>query len=141
MKSFLTLLLIALVITSCHSKSDSVNPDPKENVEVFETNFIHTVYFWLKEGITVQEKATFAAGLLDLATAPSIDKYFIGTPANTARDVIDSSYDYAWIVHFANAEDQAIYQSDSIHLDFIEKYNSLWVKVIVYDSVIKAKSE
>ena len=141
MKSLLTFLALALLITSCNSNSDRMNKDTKENVEISETNFIHTVYFWLKDGISIQEKSTFVAGLLDLGQAPSIGKFFIGTPADTDRDVIDSSYDYAWIVHFANAEDQAIYQTDSIHLDFIEKYNTLWEKVVVYDSELKAKSE
>jgi len=141
MKSLLTFLALALLITSCTPKSDKMNMDTKENTEISEISFIHTVFFWLKEGISMEEKAAFESGLNDLGKAPNIGKFFIGTPANTDREVIDSSYDYAWIVHFANAEDQAIYQSDSIHLDFIEKYEALWEKVIVYDSELKAKSE
>lgn len=141
MKSILTFLVLAILITSCNSKTDSTNMDIKENVEVSELNFIHTVYFWLKDEVTNEQKEVFESGLYELGKAPSIGKFFIGIPAKTDRDVIDSSYDYAWIVHFANGEDQAMYQTDSIHLNFIEKFNALWEKVIVYDSELLGKSE
>jgi hypothetical protein len=49
--------------------------------------------------------------------------------------VIETSYAVSWLVFFDNAADQASYQTDPIHLKFVEECSALWVKVIVYDSV------
>ena len=80
-------------------------------------------------------------GMYDLGKVSTIGKYYITTPADTERGVIDNSYDYAWIVHFKDAKNQASYQTDSLHLEFIEKYNDLWEEVQVYDSEVMGKGK
>lgn len=74
-------------------------------------------------------------GLKKLSKAPAIKDYHIGIPADTNRDVIDTTYSVSWLLLFENAEDQAVYQTDPIHLKFIEECAHLWQKVIVYDTV------
>lgn len=100
------------------------------------TTFIHTVFFWLKEGVTEAERKAFEQGMNDLGQAPTISQYYYGKPAGTPREVVDNSYDYAWILHFASAADQDAYQVDPIHQVFIDKYNHLWERVQVYDTVL-----
>jgi len=102
-----------------------------------QTAFIHTVYFWMKPDVTAEQKADFVAnGLKKLAKAPTIHKVYFGPPAGTDREVVDNSYDFAWICHFKNTADQDTYQVEPIHLKFVEDYQHLWERVQVYDNVL-----
>lgn len=102
------------------------NPDPM---------FIHHVYFWLKEGLTQEEREKFVRGLQAMTQISYLKLAHIGVPAATDRAVIDSSYSYSWLLIFDNKVDQDTYQEDPIHLKFIEDCASLWERVLVYDSV------
>ena len=97
--------------------------------------FIHHVYFWLKDTGNLEDRDMLVAGLLKLSKASTIRQFHIGKPANTSREVIDSSYAVSWMLIFDNDADQAIYQTDPVHLKFIEECSHLWSKVLVYDSV------
>ncbi len=124
------------MLSACNQNPDVMTNDQAISEEITELNFIHTVFFWLKEGVSDEEKLSFEAGMHDLGKVSTIGKYYIATPADTERGVIDNTYDYAWIFHFMDAKDQAAYQTDSLHLEFIEKYNELWEEVKVYDSEV-----
>jgi len=97
--------------------------------------FIHHVYFWLKNKDSKEDLDKLIAGLKKLSAVKKIKEFYIGKPADTNRDVIDRSYAVSWLVFFDNGSDQAAYQTDPIHLKFVEECSSLWTKVIVYDSV------
>ena len=97
--------------------------------------FIHHVYFWLKNSGNKEDKAKLIDGLKKLAKVKTIKNYYIGQPAATRRDVIDSSYHVSWLLFFENAADQDSYQTDPVHLKFVEECSSLWTKVTVYDSI------
>lgn len=97
--------------------------------------FIHHVFFWLKNTDNTTDKLKLIEGLTKLSAVKTIQQFHIGQPANTNRDVIERGYAISWYVQFNNAADQASYQTDPIHLKFIEAYSHLWGKVIVYDSV------
>ena len=102
-----------------------------------ETGFIHTVFFWLKEGTTEEQKKEFEQGMQALGKTPTIVKWYYGQPEPNERAVVDTSFDYSWICHFKNSADQASYQVDPIHDVFVEKFKHLWETVKVYDSVLK----
>lgn len=74
-------------------------------------------------------------GLTKLSKVKTIRQFHIGKPADTDRYVIERGYSISWLVLFENGIDQESYQTDPIHLKFIEDCSSLWEKVIVYDSV------
>jgi hypothetical protein len=97
--------------------------------------FVHHVYFWLKNAGNKGDLDKLVAGLKKLSAVKTIKQFHIGKPADTKRDVIDTSYSVSWLVFFANSVDQASYQTDPIHLKFVEDCSSLWQKVVVYDSV------
>jgi len=97
--------------------------------------FVHHVYFWLKNAGNKEDLDKLVAGLKKLSAVKTIKQFHIGKPADTKRDVIDTSYAVSWLAFFDNGADQASYQTDPIHLKFVEECSSLWVKVIVYDSV------
>lgn len=102
---------------------------------MIENKFIHHVYFWLKNIGNKDDRAKLVEGLTKLSKVKTIKTFHIGQPADTNRDVIDRSYAISWFTMFDNATDQASYQTDPIHLKFVEEYSHLWSKVIVYDSV------
>lgn len=95
--------------------------------------FVHTVYFWLKEGTTEADKTAFEGGLATLGTISTVQTIFFGPPAHTPRDVVDNSYGYGLTLLFANRADQDAYQVDPIHDAFIAAHKHIWERVQVYD--------
>lgn len=118
--------------------SDSEKAEVTSSVKPFQDpTIIHTVYFWMTKESTEADKKHFEDGLRKMATIESVSKFYWGPPANTPkRDVIDDSYDYALNVLFDNLESQDLYQTDPIHLEFIETYKHLWARVQVYDNLV-----
>ncbi|HEY5407912.1 MAG TPA: Dabb family protein [Ginsengibacter sp.] len=100
-----------------------------------KNGFIHHVYFWLKNPESVNDLNQLIEGLNKLSAVTTIKNFHIGKPASTNRDVIDSSYSVSWLLLFDNKEDQDSYQTDPIHLKFVEECLHLWSKVVVYDTV------
>lgn len=97
--------------------------------------FIHHVYFWLKNTGNAADCNKLVEGLKKLSKTTAIKQFHIGKPANTSRNVIDSSYAVSWMLIFDNEAAQATYQTDPLHLQFIEECSHLWSKVVVYDAV------
>jgi len=100
-----------------------------------ENMFVHHVYFWLKNTDSKDDKMKLIDGLRKLSKVKTIKSFHIGQPAGTNRDVIERSYSLSWLLFFDNAADQDSYQTDPIHLKFVEECSSLWTKVVVYDSI------
>lgn len=98
-------------------------------------NFVHHVYFWMKNPDSAEDKAKLIEGLKTLKGIKAIKLARIGVPANTNRDVIERGYAVSWLLFFDNLEEQEVYQKHPVHLKFVENYSHLWDKVIVYDSV------
>jgi hypothetical protein len=107
------------------------NTLPKEMKNIF----VHHVFFWLKNTGNTDDASKLAAGLKKLSAVATIRQFHIGQPAPTKRDVIDTSYAVSWLVLFDSKADQDSYQTDPIHLKFIEECSPLWSKVVVYDTV------
>lgn len=102
----------------------------------FDKNFTHVVYFWLNNPDNKQDRSVFENSLKKfLNNSKYAQTKFIGTPANTPREVVDNSYTYSLILSFPSKENQEKYQNEPAHLDFIKEASHLWKKVQVYDSV------
>jgi len=97
--------------------------------------FVHHVYFWLKKPVPEETRIKFENALKELVTIETIIGKHLGTPANTNRGVIDSTYSYSLLLTFKNREDQDIYQTHPTHLKFISECEDLWERVVVYDSI------
>ncbi len=137
------LALVMLSLSSCDNTKSNQAPEATESSPIKEAiikesqpGFVHAVYFWLKKDNPELLKEFIEVGLPQLAKVPSIKNVYWGPPAGTPRDVVDNSYDLSWIVMFNNAEDQDKYQVDPLHVEFVEKYKSLFEKVQVYDSLV-----
>ncbi len=97
--------------------------------------FVHHVYFWLRNPFSQEDHQALLKGLQELSAVPTIQQFHIGVPADTNREVIETSYSFSWLAIFNNKKEEEIYQHHPIHLNFIANYKNLWKKVIVYDSV------
>ncbi len=97
--------------------------------------FVHHVYFWLQNPESTEDSDKLVEGLRSLAPIQTIASFHIGKPAGTSRGVIDTSYSLSWLILFNSAEDQEQYQTDPVHLKFVENCKHLWSKVVVYDSI------
>ena len=97
--------------------------------------FIHHVYFWLKNPSSNEDRQKLIEGLEKLSKVKTIRMFHIGKPAETNRDVIDTSYAISWLSVFDDKDAEESYQVDPIHLQFVEECRHLWQKVVVYDAV------
>ncbi len=103
--------------------------------EMAKQKMIHQVYFYLHDVANTQEFLTEAVPML--GRCKTVGKFIAGTPADTAdRDVVDHSFQVSCTIFFDSLEDQDVYQSDPLHLEFIEKYSHMWKSVKVYDIAI-----
>ena len=126
------LVKAGLAATAVTTLSGFKNDNGKQQMK---NVFIHHVYFWLKNAGSESDRNKLVEGLKKLSEVKTIANFHIGKPAATDRDVIERGYAVSWFVQFANDTDQASYQTDPIHLKFVEECSHLWSKVIVYDSV------
>ncbi|MEJ7714009.1 MAG: Dabb family protein [Pyrinomonadaceae bacterium] len=97
--------------------------------------FVHVVYFWLRDDLKNQEKKQFVDGVNSLTSIETITQSHVGVPADTDREIIDSSYSYALVLMFADRQAHDLYQTHPTHDKFRDSCASLWRKVLIYDSV------
>jgi hypothetical protein len=96
---------------------------------------IHSVYFWLKRGVTPAQRSRFPAAVRKLSGIPSIKKIYVGPPAVLAeRDVTERTFDLALTIVFKDAAGHDTYQVHPLHAAFVKKNKHLWAKVQVFDS-------
>jgi hypothetical protein len=96
--------------------------------------FIHTVYFWLKAGLTHAEEEAFVKSALSLTSINSVRYGWVSTPASTDRPVIDRSYSYALTTIFNDLAGHDAYQIDPVHDAFRDQCARYWNQVRIYDS-------
>ena len=97
--------------------------------------FVHCVYFWLKEDLSAEDRATFETLLRTLPTIEHVAHGHIGVPAETDRPVVDRSYSYAEVLIFRDREAHDAYQVHPTHRAFAERCSTFWRKIVIYDSI------
>lgn len=103
--------------------------------DMAKQKMIHQVYFWLHDKTNTHEFLTEAVPML--GKCPTVAKFIAGTPADTEqRDVVDHSWQVSCTIFFDSLDDQLAYQKEPLHLEFIDKYSSMWSTVKVYDIAI-----
>jgi hypothetical protein len=96
---------------------------------------VHCVYFYLKPEITEAQRADFRRGLESLAGVKSAEKVYVGKPADLPkRPVLDDTYSFGLTVIFKDTAGHNAYQTDPIHVAFLDKFRSYWTRVQVYDA-------
>ncbi len=96
---------------------------------------VHSVYFWLKGGLSSADRDAFRQGLESLMAVKSAQKVYVGSPAPTPkRPIIESSYDFALIVVMADMAAHDAYQIDPVHKAFIARFSPMWERLLVFDA-------
>lgn len=98
--------------------------------------FIHTVYFWLKDGTSDaarQQLVEDCRGLL--GKIPTVRHLWTGAPAMTPREVVDNSYGVGLTVVLDDAAGHDVYQEHTLHKEFIARNKAHWARVRVYDFI------
>jgi len=117
--------------TISQAKNRIISMDKKSKKGMLQ----HNVFFYIKEGVSADEKKAFEKGMISfLSSVKEIEKFEIGIPAGTEdRDVVDHSFDYALFAWFKTLENHNIYQKHPAHATFINDFSGLWKEVKVYD--------
>tara|TARA_R100001369_G_scaffold18841_1_gene34370 strand:+ start:2919 stop:3365 length:447 start_codon:yes stop_codon:yes gene_type:complete len=124
---FYTILFLTMTIASYGQN--------EEHMKNFDSNFVHTVFFWLKNPDSVEDRKVFETSILKFMRDSKYAKTnFVGVPPKATRDVVDGSFTYSLVVTFESADAQAKYQTEEAHNLFVAESSNLWTKVIVYDS-------
>ena len=98
--------------------------------------FIHQVCFWLKPGTPESAKAQLIADCRKyLAAVPKVGQLWAGPPADTARDVVDDTYQVGLLVTFPDKAAHDAYQLDPTHHEFIARNKAHWERVRVIDFI------
>lgn len=123
----LKFLLIITTLSACQPESDSLRQ------KALDAPFIHTAYFWFKEGASEEQLKSFYARSKELNEIPEVEALFMGKPANTTRPIVERSYDYAVVVHLKDLAAHDAYQQHPIHLKLLSDFSGLWEKVMITD--------
>ena len=129
-----TRIILTLQLSFIERRNGYLSANTLTGMKISNT-FVHHVYFWLNNPGSKEDLEKLVQGLEKLSAVKTIQSFHIGKPADTNREVIETTYAASWLVLFNNPEDQESYQVDPIHLDFVKECSHLWNKVIVYDSI------
>ena len=98
--------------------------------------FVHTVYFWLKDGTSEDARAQLVRDCREyLGKIPTVKHLWTGVPAMTPREVVDNSYGVGLTVVLGDSAGHDVYQGHELHKQFIERNKRHWQRVQVYDFV------
>lgn len=129
MKRLTQIVLLAVAVLAITSGFTLNKPDKNKSV------FVHSVYFWLKEDVTNDDKARFFELLRGLEDIRSVEELELGIPAGTPRTVVDNTYDVALLVYFKDKEGHDFYQDDRIHTEAIEEFEDWIADIRIYDAI------
>ena len=96
--------------------------------------FVHTVFFWLKDGLTKEQHESFAGGLESLRQIDHVGTLYAGRSIPSDRAVVDHSYHFGLIVLFDDQKSHDAYQVDPIHDTFVDDFSPLFERVVVHDT-------
>lgn len=107
-----------------------------------EPQLAHMVFFTLADDTSANQQKLVDACEKYLSDHEGTLYFSVGTLApDLDRDVNDRDFDVALHLVFENKAAYEKYAPHPRHLKFIEENKSLWKKVRVFDSYVKAKGE
>jgi hypothetical protein len=139
----LTIALAFLTVACQQSQESSMDMETTTDNSSTQTTenstgmLQHTVYFYLNEDVTDEERQQFEEGLESLLSIEEIYRSEMGVPADTPdREVTDHSFGYSIFTWFETMDDYNVYAEHPDHMEFIDQYESLWADVKVYDTQV-----
>lgn len=98
----------------------------------------HSVYFWLDESLTDEQRSSFEGGLRALFEIDVVDRGEFGTAATTPeRPVTQNTFDYALFLEFDSVEKHNAYQVHPEHKVFVDDFSAWFKEVRIFDTEMK----
>ena len=98
----------------------------------------HSVFFWLDESLTSEQRTSFESGLLALFEIDVVNRGAFGTAAATPeRPVTRNTYDYSLVLEFDSVEKHNDYQVHAEHQVFVDSFSAWFEKVRIFDTEFK----
>jgi hypothetical protein len=96
---------------------------------------LHSVFFYLKEGTPADVAGHMQADILGkLSGISSVREILAGPPQGIDRDVVDNDYAMSLHAKFDGLEGLQEYQTDPVHVAFVEKFKPHFERIRVYDT-------
>lgn len=125
--SSLTASAALLAGSACRPSSPADTPAAQAG------QFVHCVYFWMRDDLSDADRATFEQGLETLKNLDSVTAGYVGTPPPGERDIVDDSFDYALVLAFADTAGHDAYQEHPDHETFRQQTVGFWRDIKIYD--------
>lgn len=136
LKSVTAAGLTGTLLASCTSEPAAQQAEEASS-DLHSGIILHSVFFWLKEGITEEEEQDFLNFFEELRKVPGVQTLLYGKPASTnPRPVVDNSFQYNLLVTFQSMDDINTYETHPTHTAASEKYSKYWTKVEVRDTIV-----
>jgi len=91
----------------------------------------HIVLFQLTD--PADAEALIADSRTELGQIPGVRSLFAGTPFETGRAGVDSSYDACLCIGFESADDYAAYLEHPNHTGLVARWKSRFARTTIYD--------
>ena len=131
-------LCVGLLAAGCALAAAAAKDTDAKARDPQKATIVHSVYFWLKDTATEQDtKALIRDSKALLGPLPCVLQLDVGRPLGKARGAVDGSYHVGLVVYFADQAGYDAYVKHPSHLKLVEKYKTLWEKIVVYDFVRK----
>ena len=98
----------------------------------------HSVYFTLNDSSPAAVRAMVEDSHHCLSPLPGIVFYAAGTCSDVDRSASDTDYDVALHVVFEDRAALDAYMTAPKHIEFIEKHQSNWKNLRVFDSCVSS---
>ncbi len=96
---------------------------------------VHQVYFWMKPGMSPEDRRAFEDGMRSLFEIDVVRSGRWGKPAPTpSRSVTRNDFDYSLTLEFGTVTDHDVYQTHPEHQTFVDQFHPWFHTVRVYDS-------
>ena len=96
---------------------------------------LHSVFFYLKEGTPAETADLMKTEILDtLSGITTVREILAGPPQGIDRDVVDNDYAMSLHAKFDDLDGLQTYQTDPVHVAFVEKFKPHFEKIRVFDT-------
>ncbi|MDI6400834.1 Dabb family protein [Balneolaceae bacterium ANBcel3] len=96
---------------------------------------LHSVYFYLKDDAPEDVPSRMEHDIKNLlSNISTVDEIWAGAPQGIDRDVVDNEYNTSLHVRFNSLEALQSYQTDPLHVSFVDTYKPYFKQIKVYDT-------
>ncbi|MBP3191652.1 Dabb family protein [Natronogracilivirga saccharolytica] len=98
---------------------------------------LHSVFFYLKKDAPENTAEEMQKDIKEkLSKIDSVKTIWAGPPEGIDRDVVDNDYTMSLHAQFEDLAALQRYQSDPLHVAFVEKYKPAFQEIRVFDTRI-----